>query len=280
MIEGRKLIYGLMAFLGMAAIFAITLFFWNPRGAFQESNVAQDSENIILRDSEGLNIEYPEGFENGETVTNGERDIFERYILIDKTGQYKNVVSSGYIDISKNNAEVFLTLPNGMRTEITSDLSYFPFRILPPPPDGTYTLSFDLKTGESLEREIDVKFEEVELIPTGLKKTQQKPEVAFGTPPTLEQGVLLNDFGIWDRKSRELSAFSLGDVDLAKATSLYYIDPHSTVKSINTPLFDVDQYFWLDLFKMSEIQHGEHIFMAKIDNVWYYAMANYPEDFE
>ena len=108
MIEGRKLIYGLMAFLGMAAIFAITLFFWNPRGAFQESNVAQDSENIILRDSEGLNIEYPEGFENGETVTNGERDIFERYILIDKTGQYKNVVSSGYIDISKNKSISFI----------------------------------------------------------------------------------------------------------------------------------------------------------------------------
>lgn len=281
MIERRKLVYGAIAFLGMIAILTVTLFFVNPRESIQDSKVMQDSEEIILRDSEGLNIEYPEGFENGETVTNGERDIFERYILIDNTGQYKNIVSSGYIDISKNNAKVFLTPPNGVRTEITSDLSYFPFRILPPPPEGTYTLTFNLNTGETFERKIeDIKFKEVELMSTGLKKVQKKPVVEFGTPPTTEQGILLNDFGIWDRKNRELSAFSLGNLDLTKATSLYYIDPHSTVKSINTPLFDVDQYFWLDLFKISEIQHGEHIFMARIDNVWYYAMANYPEDFE
>ncbi|OGY62122.1 MAG: hypothetical protein A3G58_02455 [Candidatus Colwellbacteria bacterium RIFCSPLOWO2_12_FULL_46_17] len=97
---------------------------------------------------------------------------------------------------------------------------------------------------------------------------------------TPEQSYLLNDFGIWDRKSRELTAFSLGGLDLKKATSIYYINPHDTVKSINTPGFEIDDYFWLDIFKMAEIERGEHIFLAKIDNTWYYDKANYPEDFE
>ena len=269
MIEGRKLIYGVIAFLVMVAVFAAALFFLNPREEIQESG------KVALRVSEGLNIEYPNGRENGERV------IFERYRLFDDAGEYKLLGSEGNINISKENAEVFLTHPDGTQEDVTSDLWFFPMRIFPPQPKGTYTLTFNLKTGETYKQTIEItKSEEVQLVLTNQKRTQEKPEVKFGTPLTPEQSFLLSDFGVWDRESRDLSAFSLENLDLTKATSVYYIDPHDTVKSMSTPGFEVDKYFWLDLFKMSEIQIGEHIFLAKIDNVWHYAIANYPEDFK
>jgi len=275
MTNGKKPVYVVVTVIGAVVVLAGIVFFFNSRGTLQKLRTVQDPEKIALRDSEGLNIEYPEGFENGERV------IFERYGLFDDTGQYKFIGPYGDINITSENAEVFLTHPDGTREEITSDLWYVPFRILPPLQEGTYTLTFNLKTGETYDRTIEVaKSEEVKLTPANLRKTQEKPVSKLGMLVTPEQSYLLNDFGIWDRKSRELTAFSLGGLDLKKATSIYYINPHDTVKSINTPGFEIDDYFWLDIFKMAEIERGEHIFLAKIDNTWYYDKANYPEDFE
>jgi len=275
MTNGKKPVYVVVTVIGAVVVLAGIVFFFNSRGTLQKLRTVQDPEKIALRDSEGLNIEYPEGFENGERV------IFERYGLFDDTGQYKFIGPYGDINITSENAEVFLTHPDGTREEITSDLWYIPFRILPPLQEGTYTLTFNLKTGETYDRTIKVaKSEEVKLTPANLRKTQEKPVSKLGMLVTPEQSYLLNDFGIWDRKSRELTAFSLGGLDLKKATSIYYINPHDTVKSINTPGFEIDDYFWLDIFKMAEIERGEHIFLAKIDNTWYYDKANYPEDFE
>ncbi|KKU11771.1 MAG: hypothetical protein UX16_C0004G0003 [Parcubacteria group bacterium GW2011_GWB1_45_7] len=275
MTNGKKPVYVVVTVIGAVVVLAGIVFFFNSRGTLQKLRTVQDPEKIALRDSEGLNIEYPEGFENGERV------IFERYGLFDDTGQYKFIGPYGDINITSENAEVFLTHPDGTREEITSDLWYIPFRILPPLQEGTYTLTFNLKTGETYDRTIEVaKSEEVKLTPANLRKTQEKPVSKLGMLVTPEQSYLLNDFGIWDRKSRELTAFSLGGLGLKKATSIYYINPHDTVKSINTPGFEIDDYFWLDIFKMAEIERGEHIFLAKIDNTWYYDKANYPEDFE
>ena len=275
MAYNKKLIYEALIAIGAVAILVGAIFFGNRGGIFREIDTGKNPDGVVLRDSEGLNIEYPEGFENGERV------VFERYGLFDETGQYKQVGPYGDINITRENAEIFLIHPDGTREEIASDLWYVPFRILPPLPEGTYTLTFNLKTGETYERAIEVaKSEEVDLISTGLKKIEERPVSGLGLLVTPEQAYVLNDFGIWDRKDRELIAFKLGNLDLREATSFYYINPHDTVKSINTPGFELDEYVWLDIFKIAEVERGEHIFLVKIDNMWYYSKVNYPEDFE
>jgi len=269
LLSDNKLIYGLTVTVIVSLLLAFIVFF--PPN---QVGTSETEENVALRPSNGFNIEYLVSIEDGE------RAVFERYRLFDETGEYEFIGSEGNINISRENAQVFLTHPDGTREEITSDLWYFPLRIIPPLPEGAYTFTFKLKTGEVYSQTINFPgSREVKLMSAGLTRIQEKSEATPDMPLTPEQRLFLADLQYGDRESRVLTAFSLWDLDLTKATSLFHIDPHNTALGGSTLGANADAYFWLDLVKIAEVQSGEHIFLAKIDGVWHYATATYPEDF-
>ncbi len=276
MIEVRKLIYGIVAFIGTVLVFTAGFYLFSRGGLMTDDGLIAENPQMVLRDSEGLNIEY-----SGGGFQQGERLIYERYRLFDETGTYALVGAEGNINISAENATLFLKSPDGSEQEITSDNWFIPLRLYPPLEAGRHSLTFNLKTGETFQRDILInEAQKVDLQFLGLSKSEPKPILKVGEVPTPEQQVLLTELNFGNRDSRVVQAFGLKGQDLKKATSIYHVNPENIVKSINTPGFFADGYMWLDVWKISEIEHGEHLFFAKIDNTWYYAIARYPEDFD
>lgn len=269
--------------------------------------IIAESGNAMLAADEGVNVDFLVSEEDGE------RAVFERYRLLDAEAGLDADGFGETINISEEYADVFLTHPDGTREEVTSGSAVYLMRILPPMSNGTYKLTAEMKTGETYEFEFEFPIsQKVRLVRQNLTRTQQKPEKNLSDEDlTVEERQLLRDLDFNDRESRDLQAFSLEGVDLSKASSVFQVQPSNAPVGGYTPAINVDEYFWLDLELMEEEYfqweqlktyldqqeelgpaelpyvkflnrptRNEYIFMAKVDGVWYYAMADYPNDFK
>lgn len=270
MIRGATIVYWIAGFIVAVGLFSGALYLVNSNGLMPGApEEIQETGRLVA--SEGLNI---------EGVAAGERVVFERYRLFDEDGDYELVGPEGNVNISRDNAEVTVVNPDGTTQDITSDLWFVPFKVVPGMPEGIYKLVFELKTGEVYEQELSFGgSNQVNLVATGNTRIQPAPDINPDGPITSRQRLYLYDLEHGDRDSIELTAFGLDGVDLNEASSIVHIDPYNTVRDLNTAEFYKDGYMWLDLVKISIIQQGEHIFMAKVGDAWNYAVVNYPEDF-
>lgn len=151
------------------------------------------------------------------------------------------------IDITKDNAEVWVRFPDGTEREVASQLFFYPIRFIPSSPCGVYEFTFELKDGVTHRAMID--FLESQIV--ALHRTGQT---------RLENGTTL-------------TGFSLGNIDLRSATSIFHYHPVTGPVSISK----ADKDFWLAL---DQLEPGDHTFLAKTGGRWFYAIATYPQDFD
>ncbi|MDX1535778.1 MAG: hypothetical protein R3346_03395 [Candidatus Spechtbacterales bacterium] len=222
-----------------------------------KTNITQDEEElekIVLSEDLGIDIR---GGDNGH-------ELYMRYKLIDKTGEGENLGIENSINISNDNAKIFLTNPDGTTENIASERWYVPVRFYPPQMSGTYKLRFEFDSGEVLRREIVFpEPKEVKLIEQELTREEIEHE------------------GTDDESTSTLTAYSLEGVDLSKASPVMHLNPRGSMRTKESPGDNIDEYFWMDkaYLERSDAQKGKHIFLAKVDGVWHYATVNYPEDF-
>ncbi|MEX0870046.1 MAG: hypothetical protein WDZ39_01295 [Candidatus Spechtbacterales bacterium] len=258
-----------------------------------------ESNGVVLMADTGLNIEWLIDAEDGR------RQIFERYRLVSKEdfdNFTDNEVQVNSIDITKDNAEVFLTYPDSTREDIASDVPYVRLSILPPEQAGQYELDIKLSSGQEYNFEFEFKVpKEVKLVSTGKTQTVQIPDA---------------EYNILHRSEVALHAYNLDDLNLNKASKVFHITPGGSVyggaSEEARANAGIDDHFWFDIEMVEEnyeaVQESidnlqqmdreelgpteldyleryerstafEHIFLAKVDGVWHYAKANYSEDF-
>lgn len=310
MVLSKEKLYGIIGAVALVFITGALFMFYSGEspGTQQQDKtpygiIAEDADVILMADV-GTDIEWLVSEEDGR------RQIFERYRLIRKAAFEQFTGTEGQVnsvDITKANAKVFLTGPSGTREEITSDVPYIRFAILPSADAGKYVLEIKINSGEEYNFEFEFKEpKKAELVATGktrIEENTQTEEKLLGHPEN-EQG------------NHELTAFSLDVLDLNKATSVFHITPGNAAYGGSLievrKLAGINKYFWIDtellrenynivqesiteLQKIdrnklgpTELDHleryerptaFEHIFLAKVDGIWYYAIANYPEDF-
>jgi len=144
------------------------------------------------------------------------------------------------IDMSSENARFFVTGPEGNRTEFFGEERFFyPVRIYPEAESGIF--KFEIKASEDLVYEAELDFQqprETLLIPKNQERISQ-------------EGVKLLGYGLLGMK-------------LSKVESAFRIAQNNEIFSI---IDDIDQYFWIP---EDVLNIGEHLFLFKQDNVWYY----------
>lgn len=306
--QNKKSIYAAFAG-GLFLVLLVSLLFYlfnnkpdvvNEKEEDTTYQVVAESGDAVLMADTGLNVEWLVSEEDGR------RQVFERFRVINKS-QFKNFTGTeaqvDSIDITEENAEVFLTYPDGSREEITADNPYVLFSIYPPEPSGAYRLDVKLDSGSEYNFDFELKqAKEVEFIDTGnIQKVQIPPE---------------ENHDILERSEVDLHAYALGNLDLSEAPKVFHITPRNSayggsLKEVREKA-GIGEYFWIDteILKenydlhqetMQELQEKdreeltpseldyleraerpitfEHIFLAKMDGVWYYAVVEYPKDF-
>jgi hypothetical protein len=95
------------------------------------------NEKVFLQVDQGHNVSHAPG---------GARIVSERYRFLDTR---EGTAMPKTLNISTANATLTLTRPDGVSEDVTSELWYYPFTILPPSPEGTYMLTAVLRNGET-----------------------------------------------------------------------------------------------------------------------------------
>lgn len=269
-----------------------------PYGVIAENNGA-----VLMADT-GLDV---------EETDDRRRQIFERYRLVSKE-DFENFVGNevlvNSIDITEDNAEALLTYPSGVQENLELERPYIRFSILPPESAGEYKLDIKLNSGE--EYNFEFKFQEpqkVALVDTGKTRTSSRPATTYETSsghPEEESEI-----------EAQLHGYRLGSLDLENAVKVFYIDSDGIISGGSLEgvreKANINKYFWLDT-ELLELNYKsnqelinsikeknaedrsrtemeylkivdrptlyEHIFLAKKDGQWHYAVVNYPEGFK
>ena len=280
----------------IAAILMMALAFTAMKYGRPDYVSADPTRYMILEPGVGVTIEWAD-----QTIDRAKppadvdtsKIVYETYKVFDESGGYPEIGGvDGNVNISAENARVFLTRPDGTEKEITSELWYVPLQIYPPLAGGEYRLRFELAGGYMFERTILLPDAiQVELIPTGERRIETIPQTPHETWTAADWR---RHFEIESlpRRDRELYAFRFGNLDVRDADNALHILPSNRVRggAANDPareFANIDEYFWLDLDLLGGAwldsgvwdvnPNGDHLFLVKDEGQWYYAAVTMPD---
>lgn len=204
--------------------------------------ITPPEREVVFTVDEGINAGFDPWDESDQPG-----EFYERWRLWDRTLGCPpgSDLRPCTIDVSSENAEVWVKFPDGSQEEVASQLLYYPVRFIPTSPGGIYEFTFNLKDGTTHRAMIDFKeSREVDLVRTG------ETRVVDGV--------------------RQI-AFSLGGIDLRYSTHamhrLWGVDGF-----LNSYVAD-EKEFWVP---EDDLTAGEHTFAAKVEGRWSYAITTQP----
>lgn len=205
---------------------------------------ATEIKELYLKPDQGLNMEFTTPEELGFTVEGGkdearERLIFERY-------RFYDTETNKPIDIRADGVRAFVKHYRGQEREITMDNIFYGMHIYPNPVGGEY--GFRVEMPGSVEYRGSLEFPQPQL-----------SELVFKEEITDEDGTALQ-------------VVSMEGVNLADAEPVYHLLPDSTF-SYYTP--DAEGNF---LVESNIINNNSHLFLAKVNDAWYYVNHFHPEE--
>ena len=274
----------------------------------------ENGSGMVLRPAVGLNIDF-EGERRLENRIISERyRLFDPTGTY--TGE---VGQEGVINISSGNATVLLTDPSGQSHDVTNETWYYAHQIFPPLLEGTYRLTIALAVGEEAVFSLPgTRAQETTLQRTEQIRIQQKPELGpestssdfllheelerFDRESRTQVGFALAGVDL----SRAELAYHInndhvpfgGMLPAANADTHFWLDleqkrlldeeNEQLIKQVSeyAASLSPEEYEALSEkekrsleLSMSSLGRELHMFLARVSGKWYYAWAEYPEDF-
>jgi len=223
-------------------------------------------ENLIIAPAQAISVENSEQYESVVTV-------FEKYMLADKTKYDEGKLQESVIGLNPKNRikNINIEATDGIVEKTPDGSPFFYIEIYPNAQAGNATVTFEFEDGQTVERRLEFGGSS-EISFSSLDETRT---VNFeGIPGSLGDGIIEKG------TPRELSGYKLGNLDLTKADAVFDINARNFLRGGFFPFPDSDENLWLDIGLLNEQQGaGRYIFLAKIDDTWYYATAYFPKDF-